>query len=325
MSLATHIRTLGRGPGRSRSLNREEARDAMKIILSKTAAPEAVGALLMLMRYRGETAPEIAGFTDALRVGVQDWAGLPVALDWPSYAAGRTRGAPLFLLAAKLVASAGYPVLLHGWNSHQLAVASVRSGLADLGIARAHTPAEANALLRHDAIAYVPAETLHAPALELLQLRDDLGLRSCLNTVLRMLNPADAPAMVQGVFHPSYRNLQSDAAEILGQRSLSVIKGGGGEFERHPGKSVTLMGLRHGARFETRAATMIDMSRRLHDPGLPPVSAAALWHGALEEPFAIACVIGTASLALMTCGLDSDTAQEAAQDLWACRRVRPAA
>ncbi|MBO9451294.1 glycosyl transferase family protein [Tropicibacter sp. R16_0] len=325
MSLATHIRTLGRGPGRSRSLSREEARDAMEIILSKKAAPEAVGALLMLMRYRGETAPEIAGFTDALRVGVQDWTGLPVALDWPSYAAGRTRGAPLFLLAAKLVALAGYPVLLHGWNSHQQAVASVRAGLADLGIARAHTPAEAKALLQRDAIAYVAAETLHVPALDLLRLRDDLGLRSCLNTVLRMLNPADAPAMVQGVFHPSYRDLQSDAADILGQPSLSVIKGGGGEFERHPGKALTLMGLRKGTRFETVVPELIDASRRLHEPTLHPVCLAALWHGEQDDPFASACVIGTATLALMTCGLDADKAREAAHDLWACRSVRSAA
>ncbi len=60
MSLADHVRTLGRGPGRARSLTREEARDAMVCMLSDEVAPEAVGALLMLLRMKGETAEEIA-------------------------------------------------------------------------------------------------------------------------------------------------------------------------------------------------------------------------------------------------------------------------
>ena len=102
MSLATHVRTLGRGPGRSRSLTREEAAEAMALMLDG-AAPEAVGALLMLLRMKGETADEIAGFAEAAQAALREVG--PVDLDWPSYAAGRTRGAPWFLLSAQLVAS----------------------------------------------------------------------------------------------------------------------------------------------------------------------------------------------------------------------------
>ena len=57
MSLAPYIHAMGRGPGRARSLSREEARDAMSQILRGDAPAEAVGALLMLMRYRGRGAP----------------------------------------------------------------------------------------------------------------------------------------------------------------------------------------------------------------------------------------------------------------------------
>ena len=67
MTLAPHVRTLGRGPGRSRSLTCDEAYDAMQIILNGQAAAESVGALLMLLRMKGEVADEIAGFTQALR------------------------------------------------------------------------------------------------------------------------------------------------------------------------------------------------------------------------------------------------------------------
>ena len=106
MSLSEYVGTLGRGPGRSRSLTQEEAHAAMRLMLSGNSAPEAVGALLMLLRMKGETAEEIAGFAAA----TQDFGPkLPQAdLDWPSYAAGRTRGAPWFLLSAKQIAE--YPV-----------------------------------------------------------------------------------------------------------------------------------------------------------------------------------------------------------------------
>ena len=90
--LAQHVRTLGRGPGRSRSLSFAEARDAMAVILGGEAAPEAVGALLMLMRFRGETPDEIAGFVAALRDTLPVWSGTRPGLDWPCYAAGRSRG-----------------------------------------------------------------------------------------------------------------------------------------------------------------------------------------------------------------------------------------
>lgn len=43
MSLSDHVRTLGRGRGRSRSLTQSEAFYAMTAILSRDAAPEAVG------------------------------------------------------------------------------------------------------------------------------------------------------------------------------------------------------------------------------------------------------------------------------------------
>jgi anthranilate phosphoribosyltransferase len=146
----------------------------MGIILSSTAAPEAVGALLMVLRLRGETDAEISGFTAALRDTSPELK--PADLDWPCYAAGRTRGAPLFLLAAKLVTQAGYRVALHGWNSHQSTAADLRGVLLAL---RFET----------DMLRYLPLETLHPEAFKLLALRDTFGLRSCINTVLRMWNP----------------------------------------------------------------------------------------------------------------------------------------
>ncbi|MFV0246193.1 MAG: glycosyl transferase family protein [Qingshengfaniella sp.] len=318
MTLADYVRILGRGPSRSRDLTQDEAHAAMTLILSGDAAPEAIGALLMLLRMKGETAAEIAGFAQAARAGV---GSLPqVDLDWPSYAAGRTRGLPYFLLAARLVAMAGHRVLLHGWNGPH---GAVRDGLAVAGIPVADSIADSQGLLDRHGIAYLPLEGLSPGLVHLLGLRQVLGLRSCVNTVCRMLNPAGARASVQGVFHPSYRLLQADAAEVMGWQALSVIKGGGGEFERHPGKAIIAFGLRDGAGWEATLPPGMDITRRLAD-GCQPVSALAdLWQGRRRDPFDEAIVTGTAALALDTLGT-ADPETEAAA-LWARhRRVQAA-
>jgi len=305
MTLAPFVRIVAQGKGRARALTQAEAQEAMTVILEGPVAPEAVGGLLMVLRLRGETAQEIAGFTAALRAHV---AGTlpPADLDWPSYAAGRSRGAPLYLLAARLVVQAGYSVSMHGHNAYQTATL---------------TPQDISELTGPQ-VRYDPLSALCPEAFRLLDLRKDLGLRSCINTVLRMWNPARAGATVQGVFHPSYRSLQAQAAELLGQKTLSIIKGGGGEFERHPSKEIVCFGLREGQHIEQSAPAIIAQIRRLHEAEAC-VDPRALWQGRIRDDFAEATVTGTAALALWT--LDPTTtlaqAQNRAQSLWDGRPI----
>jgi len=308
MMLGDYVRILGRGPGRSRSLTLDEARAAMTLMLDPQAGPEAVGALLMLLRMKGETADEIAGLAGAAAASLP---GLPQpALDWPSYAAGRTRGLPWFLLSARLVADAGFPVLLHGWNGADRAV---RDGLARLDI-----PVVGPAGAAGQRIAYLPLETLSPDLFRLLDLRRVLGLRSCINTVCRMLNPGGATASVQGVFHPSYRLLQADAGRLLGLRALTVIKGGGGEVERHPTKQIAGFGLRAGQAWEGQYSALLDDTRRLDDGASDPARLTALWDGTLRDGFAEAVVIGTAAVALDTLGVARP--EDEARRLWSRRK-----
>lgn len=310
--LAPFVAAVGRGPGRGRSLTQDEACTAMELILSGHADPVAVGALLMVLRFRGETDTEIAGFTAALR-NVSPVVK-PADLDWPCYAAGRSRGAPLFLLAAKLVAQAGYRVVMHGWNSHQSAGADVRAMLGPLGIPTGGA----------GRLVYLPLEDVHPAAFDVLKLRDVLGLRSCFNTVVRMWNPSGARASVQGVFHPSYRGLQARAAALLGDTDLTIIKGGGGEFERHPSKDIQVFGLRNGVHHEGVAPALVGDVRRLNDGA---VDVLALWQGRVDDAFATATVTGTAALALWTLGAATTIsgAQDIAAQLWQNRQARVAA
>src|ERR1700710_2149432 len=151
---APFVATLGRGPGRSRALTRQEAEIAFGMVLRGEADPHQVGAFLMLLRFRGEDADEITGMVQAMRrhagLGQED---LGVELDWPSYGAGRTRGAPWFLLSALALARSGARVLMHGSNEHSAGI-SVQLALTALGLQASADRVDATRALRDDRFAY---------------------------------------------------------------------------------------------------------------------------------------------------------------------------
>ncbi len=325
---AGYVATLGRGPGRSRALTRAEASDALGLVLEDAVHPAQLGAFLMLLRYRGEDPDEITGLVEAARrsIGLADEAAAspvgPVDLDWPSYGAGRTRGAPWFLLAALALAQCGYRVLMHGSNEFSGGL-SVADGLAALGMRPYGEAGEVAAALDRTGYAYWPVARM-APAIDrLLGMRRLFGLRSPINTVARLIDPGCAGASVDGVFHPPYIALHLGVAERLGRRSLVVIKGGGGEAERPPAKATAAHFWRQGAgRSECLLPPLADGAERGRVD--TPDAFARLWHGdGVPDPVATQTVIGTVALALLALdpGLAAEQADRRAAAIWTGRRT----
>lgn len=309
---ATYVATLGRGPGRSRALTREEANDAMRLLLAGAPDPVQVGAFLMLLRYRGEDAAEIAGLVEGARTAMR-LPGLSVALDWPSYGAGRTRGAPWFLLAALALGQAGWPVLMHGSNEFSGGM-TVAEALPRLGLAPATNGEAAARELAAQGFAYIPVEHLSAAFAALLGLRRLLGLRSPMNTVARLLNPADARSGVDGVFHPPYIDVHIGAAALLGRQRLLVLKGGGGEAERNPAKA----SVAHLFTASAGRAEHVLPARTEAAPGLPEPALQTIWRGTVRDTAIEARIVGTIALGLIAMGQGGDAE---AHRVWENRRA----
>lgn len=299
---AGFIRILGRGPSRSRSLTLEEAERAMAMVCADAVEPLQLGAWLVLMRYRGESPAELAGMVRALRATVIRPAEPPAPdLDWPTYAAGRTRGLPWFVLSALLLADHGIRVFMHGSSSDQKPHSSAERTLATLGITAAESVEHAAQRLRHENFAYMPLRLVCPRLQTLIELRQILGLRTAANTLARLLNPFLAPGLIQGVFHPPYRDLQHEAASLLDQPALAVFKGGGGEAERPASKICEVLCLDHGQSRRDSwppllAATPPD------DDALNPDLPRALWRDEVRNDHATALVTGSAAIALHLLG-----------------------
>ncbi len=309
---APFVATLGRGPGRSRALSRGEARAAFGMVLGGEPDPHQVGAFLMLLRYRGEDAEEITGLVEAARAAFAGRIDGAADLDWPSYGAGRTRGLPWFLLAALALARAGVRVLMHGTNEFSAGV-GVPGALAALGLSPASSLADAALRLERDRFAYLPLAVLSPAMQRLLGLRALFGLRSPVNTVARLLDPAAAASGVDGVFHPPYIDVHLGVAERLGRPRLLVLKGGGGEAERSPVKPLAAH-LWDGA-----ARSVLELPgwagerpARESDPALLP----ALWRR--ETRLGEDTVLGTVALALLALGRAAapEEADRMAAEVW---------
>ena len=198
-AFAAVLRTVARGPSLSRPLRMDEAEAAMGMILADEVDPLQLGAFLLLLRFRGETAEELAGFVRAARTHLVNDRAVELDLDWPSYADSH-RQLPYFLLAALLLARNGYRILLHGVAGE--GPAATRHGLAALGLSPARSTTEAAAQVDATNLAYLPVEVVLPGLARLLMLKPVLGLRTFANSMARELNPFRAPCQIQGVFHP---------------------------------------------------------------------------------------------------------------------------
>ena len=289
------------------------------MLLRGEADPHQVGAFLMLLRYRGEDPEEVTGLALAAReaVGAGSPEGsAPVDLDWPSYGAGRTRGAPWYLLAALALARTGRRVVMHGSNELS-AGTPVTEALARLGLRPAADRAEALRQVDETGFAYLPLAAMGPDLARLLALRRLLGLRSPLNTVARLLDPFDAKAGVDGVFHPPYVALHLAAAERLGRPRLLVLKGGGGEAERNPAKPVAAHLHVLGAPARELALPAIAAAR----PGESAADLRRVWEGAAGDGPEEAVVVATVALGLLALG-EAATPREADERAWEVWRDR---
>lgn len=319
---AAVIRTLGKGPQSSRSLSQAEAEAAMGAVLDDEVQPMQLGAFLMLLRVKGESGEEMAGFARAARARLQRPARLPrVDLDWPSYA-GKKRRLPWYLLAAKLLSQQGYRILMHGSCVHTPGRLYAESVLDLLDLPRCNSWEEAERALDQHHFAYLPLQALSPRMEALINLRPVLGLRSPIHTLARLLNPADAPASLHGIFHPGYLQVHLSAAETLGERTL-VVKGDGGEAEFMPDTVCKLRAAGLKLPSEVTLGPWMERQGRKAQVMPEPEQLVRLWEGDSEDRYAQSAVIGTAGLALLA--MDRHEKPQAAFDeaarLWAQRPV----
>jgi len=314
---AKYIQILGKGKQGSRDFTQDEAEQALAMILSGQVEPVQLGAFLMLMRVKEETAAEVAGFVKAARASLAQPANLPaVDLDWASYA-GKRRQLPWYVLSALLLSSHGTAILMHGLNGGIAGRVFVPQVLEALGLKPASSPQEATQQIAEIKFSFLPISSLNPELERILNLKTLLGLRSPIHTVIRMLNPFAAPASIMGIFHPGYDEVHQQAAILLQDKQLAVFKGEGGEGERNPDAACKVRLVLNGQAVDEEWPALFS-SRHMKDESMDISRVAKFWRGEIEDEYGQAAVISTAAIALRAMGRasNSDDAQKQAAAMW---------
>lgn len=312
---APFIRIIGKGKNGARSLSYEEAYRAFEMILKQEVLDVQLGAFLMLLRVKEESVDELAGFVQATRDQL-DFAPVEVDLDWSSYA-GKRKHYPWFLLAALTLARAGYKIVMHGAAGHTLNRLYSEQVLEHLGYFICRNEQDIHRELQQRNFAYVPLEVISPVLSELISLRNVMGLRSPVHTLARLINPFNAKATLQAIFHPAYRSSHQQAALKLGYRQSAVIKGEGGEFERNPDARTLICGIQNGELYEHELPKLTN-ERSPIEERLSLEFFKAVWEGECRHDYGEQAIIETMGIALYTLGAASTYAEtmQQAQLLW---------
>ena len=314
---AQFVRILGKGKRGARNLSREEAREAMGMLLDGKAEDTQLGAFLMLLRHKEESAEEMAGFAEAVRERLQV-PTLALDLDWPSYA-GKKRHLPWFLLAAKALANSGVRILLHGGGAHTAGRLYSEQVIGLLQIPLCHSWTEVERALQEQHLAFIPLGDWMPQLQRMIDLRNILGLRSPIHSLTRILNPLSARCGLQSIFHPGYQAVHREASQLLGDTAL-VIKGEGGEVEINPDATSHLYGTANGENWDEDWPPL-SAQRHVKPESLQPEHLRAFWRGEVEDAYGRLAVLSSMAVALRGLGTPREEAFEQAQQRWNARNI----
>ncbi len=313
---APFVRILGKGKRGARNLTREEAREAMGMLLDEKVEDTQLGAFLMLLRHKEESPEELAGFTEAVRERLHAPA-LKVDIDWPTYA-GKKRHLPWFLLAAKCLAQNGVRILMHGGGAHTAGRLYTEQLLESLQIPLCRNWQQVETALS-TATWHSSRWATGRPQLQrMIDLRNTLGLRSPIHSLARLLNPLNARCGLQSIFHPGYQGVHRDASGLLGDNG---DRGQGRrrrdrDQPRHASATSTAP---PAARAGTKNGPPSPPSAMSNRRRLEPEQLKALWRGEVEDSYPQLALIATMALALRGLGHPREQAFELAQQYWDAR------
>jgi anthranilate phosphoribosyltransferase len=195
-------------------------------IMSGEMSPVMIAALTMGLRVKKETIGEIAAAAQVMRefatkVPLADTEGL---LDIVGTGGDGAHTFNISTASMFVAAAAGARVAKHGGRS-----VSSSSGSADvleaLGANINLQPEQVAQCIEETGIGFMFAPNHHAAMKHAAPVRRELGVRTIFNILGPLTNPAGAPNILMGVFHPDLVGIQVRVLQRLGAQHAVVVWG----------------------------------------------------------------------------------------------------
>jgi anthranilate phosphoribosyltransferase len=215
-----------------REIFHDEMLALVRRIMSGEMSPVLMAALLVGLRVKKETIGEITAAAQVMRefstkVEVADRANL---VDIVGTGGDGSHTFNISTCSMFVAAAAGARVSKHGNRS-----VSSKSGSADvleaMGVPLTLTPQAIAKCIADTGIGFMFAPNHHPAMKNVAPVRKELGIRTIFNILGPLTNPADAPNILMGVFHPDLVGIQVRALQRLGAEHAVVVYGRDGMDE----------------------------------------------------------------------------------------------
>ena len=230
-----------------REIFHDEMLHLMRMIMGGEITPLMTAAILTGLRVKKETIGEITAAAQVMRefstkVEVADHTHL---VDIVGTGGDGSHTFNISTCAMFVAAAAGARVSKHGGRS-----VSSKSGSADvlenLGVNINLTPADIAQCIAETGIGFMFAPNHHPAMKNVAPIRKELGVRTIFNILGPLTNPASAPHILMGVFHPDLVGIQIRALQRLGAEHALVVYGCDGMDEVSLGAATLVGELKNG-------------------------------------------------------------------------------
>jgi anthranilate phosphoribosyltransferase len=208
----------------NREIFHDEMLDLFRQIMGGEMSPVMIAALTMGLRVKKESVGEIAAAAQVMRefaakVTVENSDNL---LDIVGTGGDGANTFNISTASMFVAAAAGARVAKHGGRS-----VSSSSGSADaleaLGVNINLQPDQVAQSIQATGIGFMFAPNHHAAMKHAAPVRKELGVRTIFNILGPLTNPASAPNIMMGVFHPDLVGIQARVLQKLGAKHAVVV------------------------------------------------------------------------------------------------------
>ncbi|MEY4490689.1 MAG: anthranilate phosphoribosyltransferase [Pseudomonadota bacterium] len=230
-----------------REIFHDEMLHIMRLIMSGEMSPVLMSAFIAALRVKKETIGEITAAAQVMRefstkVDVPDRTHM---VDIVGTGGDGSHTFNISTCSMFVAAAAGAKVSKHGGRS-----VSSKSGSADvlesLGVNINMSPLQIAQCIDKVGIGFMFAPNHHPAMKNVAPVRKELGVRTIFNILGPLTNPASAPNILMGVFHPDLVGIQVRALERLGADHALVVYGRDGLDEVSLGATTLVGELKNG-------------------------------------------------------------------------------
>ena len=230
-----------------REIFHDEMIDLMRQIMRGEVSPAMTAAILTGLRVKKETVGEIAGAATVMRELAEHVtvAPHPHMLDIVGTGGDGAHSFNISTASMFVAAAAGACIAKHGNRG-----VSSSSGSADvleaLGARIDLGPEQVARCIEKTGIGFMFAPRFHPAMKAVAPVRREMGVRTLFNILGPLTNPAGAPNILMGVFHPDLVGIQVRVLQRLGVERALVVHGKDGLDEISLGGATLVGELRDG-------------------------------------------------------------------------------